>query len=151
VTSSSRFARLAVLRNGDYRVSSETEPSIRIYDRNGVQIASLPIPAWFAVTGVTGQVIVVGYGSRGRAVIRALSESGVQKRAIVVIDPRAEAVAEANAAGLAAVAGDGTRSEVLREAKIGSARQVVIAVRRAFLRRFRDRPCLLRFIVRGGR
>src|SRR5262249_42363800 len=51
VTSSSRFARLAVLRNGEYLVSSETEPSIRIYDRNGVQIASLPIPAWFAVTG----------------------------------------------------------------------------------------------------
>jgi len=69
VTSSSRFARLAVLRNGEYLVSSETEPSIWIYDRNGVQIASLPIPAWFAVTGVTGQVIVVGYGSKGRAVI----------------------------------------------------------------------------------
>jgi voltage-gated potassium channel len=63
-------------------------------------------------------------------VIRTLSESGVQKRAVVVIDTLAEAVAEANAAGLAAVAGDGTRSEVLREAKIGSARQVVIAVHR---------------------
>jgi voltage-gated potassium channel len=81
-------------------------------------------------TKVAGQVIVVGYGSKGRAVIRTLSESGVQKRAVVVIDTLAEAVAEANAAGLAAVAGDGTRSEVLREAKIGSARQVVIAVHR---------------------
>ena len=81
-------------------------------------------------TKVTGQVIVVGYGSKGCAVIRTLSESGVQKRAIVVIDSLPEAVAEANAAGLAAVAGDGTRSEVLRTAQIGSARQVVIAVRR---------------------
>jgi len=54
-------------------------------------------------------VIVVGYGSKGRAVIRTLSELGVQKRAIVVIDPLAEAVTEANAAGLAAVAGDATR------------------------------------------
>jgi uncharacterized protein len=44
---------LAVLPNGDYLVSSETEPSIRIYDRDGVQVDSLPIPARFAVTGTT--------------------------------------------------------------------------------------------------
>jgi hypothetical protein len=44
---------LAVLPNGDYLVSSETEPSIRIYNRQGVQQASLPIPARFAVTGTT--------------------------------------------------------------------------------------------------
>jgi uncharacterized protein len=44
---------LAVLPNGDYLVSSETEPSIRIYDRDGLQIASLPVPARFAVTGTT--------------------------------------------------------------------------------------------------
>jgi voltage-gated potassium channel len=55
---------------------------------------------------VAGQVVVVGYGSKGRAVIRALSESGVQKAAIVVIDSSAEAVAEVNAAGLVAVGGD---------------------------------------------
>jgi hypothetical protein len=44
---------LAVLPDGDYVVSSETEPSIRIYDRSGVQRASLPVPARFAVTGTT--------------------------------------------------------------------------------------------------
>ncbi len=44
---------LAVLPDGDYLVSSETEPSIRIYGRDGVQLASLPIPARFAVTGTT--------------------------------------------------------------------------------------------------
>jgi hypothetical protein len=44
---------LAVLPDGDYLVSSETEPSIRIYGRDGVQLASLPIPARFAVTGAT--------------------------------------------------------------------------------------------------
>jgi uncharacterized protein len=44
---------LAVLPNGNYLVSSETEPSIRIYNRDGVQQASLPIPARFAVTGTT--------------------------------------------------------------------------------------------------
>lgn len=44
---------LAVLPNGDYLVSSETEPSIRIYGRDGVQKAALPIPARFAVSGTT--------------------------------------------------------------------------------------------------
>src|SRR6201999_3201698 len=44
---------LAVLPDGDYLVSSETEPSIRIYGRDGVQRASLPVPARFAVTGTT--------------------------------------------------------------------------------------------------
>jgi hypothetical protein len=40
---------LAVLPDGDYLVSSETEPSIRIFGRDGVQRASLPVPARFAV------------------------------------------------------------------------------------------------------
>ncbi|HEU5266903.1 MAG TPA: esterase-like activity of phytase family protein [Jatrophihabitans sp.] len=44
---------LAVLPDGNYLVSSETEPSIRIFGRDGVQLASLPIPARFGVTGTT--------------------------------------------------------------------------------------------------
>jgi hypothetical protein len=40
---------LAVLPDGDYVVGSETEPSIRIFGRDGVQRASLPVPARFAV------------------------------------------------------------------------------------------------------
>ncbi len=40
---------LAVLPDGDYLVSSETEPSIRIFGRDGVQRAALPVPARFAV------------------------------------------------------------------------------------------------------
>lgn len=44
---------LAVLKDGDYVVSSETEPSIRIYGRDGIQKASLPVPARFGVTGRT--------------------------------------------------------------------------------------------------
>ncbi len=44
---------LAVLPDGDYLVSSETEPSIRIFGRDGVERASLPVPARFAVTGTT--------------------------------------------------------------------------------------------------
>ncbi|QDZ13632.1 esterase-like activity of phytase family protein [Humibacter ginsenosidimutans] len=44
---------LTVLPNGDFVVSSETEPSIRVFGRDGIQKASLPIPARFAVTGTT--------------------------------------------------------------------------------------------------
>jgi predicted extracellular nuclease len=44
---------VAVLPDGDYLVSSETEPSIRIFGRDGVQKAELPVPARFAVTGTT--------------------------------------------------------------------------------------------------
>jgi hypothetical protein len=44
---------LAVLPDGDYLVSSETEPSIRIYSRQGIQLDSLPVPERFAVTGTT--------------------------------------------------------------------------------------------------
>jgi hypothetical protein len=44
---------LAVLRDGDFVVSSETEPSIRIFGRDGVQHWSLPVPARFAVAGTT--------------------------------------------------------------------------------------------------
>ena len=44
---------LAVLPDGNFLVSSETEPSIRIFGRDGVQRASLPVPARFAVTGTT--------------------------------------------------------------------------------------------------
>ena len=40
---------LAVLPDGRYLVSSETEPSIRIFGRDGVQRAELPVPARFAV------------------------------------------------------------------------------------------------------
>jgi hypothetical protein len=44
---------LAVLPDGRFVVSSESEPSIRIFGRDGVQQASLPVPARFAVTGTT--------------------------------------------------------------------------------------------------
>lgn len=56
---------LAVLPGGDYLVSSETEPSIRVFGRDGGQKASLPVPARFAVTAV---------GSAGEATANATLE-----------------------------------------------------------------------------
>jgi len=79
---------------------------------------------------VDGHAIVVGYGTKGRSVIATLRESGLPVTSIVVIDPAAAVVAEANAAGLAAVAGDATRRDVLAQAEAARAAQVVIAVNR---------------------
>ena len=79
---------------------------------------------------VSGHAIVVGYGTKGRSVIATLRESGMPVTSIVVIDTAAEAVAEANAAGLAAVVGDATRRDVLARAEASRAAQVTIAVNR---------------------
>jgi hypothetical protein len=43
---------LAVLPDGDFLVSSETEPSIRIFGRDGIQKSSLRVPARFDVAPV---------------------------------------------------------------------------------------------------
>jgi voltage-gated potassium channel len=79
---------------------------------------------------VAGQTVVIGYGTKGRSTVRTLCESGMTRQSIVVVDQLAEAVGDANAAGLVAITGDGTRREVLSRAEVGSARQVVIAVNR---------------------
>ncbi len=79
---------------------------------------------------VAGQTVVIGYGTKGRSVIRTLGQSGLPASSIAVVDASAEAVAEANAAGLVAVGGDGTRQSVLIRAEIGSAAQIIIAVNR---------------------
>ena len=55
---------------------------------------------------------------------------GLRTESIVVVDLLPGAAGDANAAGLVAVTGDGTRRDVLGRAEIRSARQVVIAVNR---------------------
>jgi len=79
---------------------------------------------------MSGQTIVIGYGTKGRSAVRTLRESGTARQSVVVVDLLPEAAADANAAGLVAVTGDATRREVLSRAEIGTARQVVIAVNR---------------------
>jgi voltage-gated potassium channel len=79
---------------------------------------------------VASHTVVVGYGTKGRSVIKTLGECGVPDGSIVVVDISAEAIAEANSRGLVGVCGDSTRQSVLDRAQIGSAAQVVIAVNR---------------------
>jgi voltage-gated potassium channel len=79
---------------------------------------------------VDAQTIVIGYGTKGRNVVRTLIQSGAPSESIVVVDHSAEAVSDATGAGLVAVAGDATRRQVLSRAEIASAAKVVIAVER---------------------
>ena len=79
---------------------------------------------------VSGHTVVVGYGTKGRAALRTLQETGTPSESIVVVDHSPVVMGEANRAGLAGVTGDGTRREVLAGAQIGEAARVVIAVSR---------------------
>lgn len=75
-------------------------------------------------------VVVVGYGTKGRAAVDTLVNNGEDREAIVVVDPGATALQEAHADGLAVVSGDATRRDVLRRAGVAEARQVIITTDR---------------------
>jgi len=68
-----------------------------------------------------GHVIVCGYGIVGSKIVEQLVESGVS---FVIVDTDANKVEQLRVAGYNAVAGDATRSSVLREAGIEGARAV---------------------------
>ena len=75
-------------------------------------------------------VVVVGYGTKGRAAVDTLVNNGQDRESIVVVDPGAEALQEAHADGLAVVTGDATRRDVLRRAGVKDASRVIITTNR---------------------
>ncbi len=75
-------------------------------------------------------VVVIGYGTKGRAAADTLVQNGLAKEALVIVDPDATALEDAHADGLAIVTGDATRREVLRRAAVGRASQVIITTPR---------------------
>ncbi|MDF1605563.1 potassium channel protein [Nocardioides sp. YIM 152315] len=75
-------------------------------------------------------VVVIGYGTKGRAAVGTLVNNGLDRESIVVVDPGAAALQEAHADGLAVVTGDATRRDVLRRAGVGEAEQVIITTNR---------------------
>jgi voltage-gated potassium channel len=79
---------------------------------------------------VQSHTVVVGYGTKGRSAIRALLADGTDRSQIVVIDPDAGQVAEANTAGLTAIHGDATRREVLVLAEVAEAARILVAAQR---------------------
>ena len=70
-------------------------------------------------------VIVVGYGTTGRAVCGALRSHGL---AYVAVDANPDHVREARAVGDRAVLGDATQQEVLEELGCGDARLLVLCI-----------------------
>ncbi|WP_305784929.1 potassium channel family protein [Symbioplanes lichenis] len=72
-------------------------------------------------------IIVCGYGTKGRAAVAALVETGYDKSRIVIVENREEGVRQAAAAGLAVIEGNATRSAVLDQADVKNAKSVIIA------------------------
>jgi voltage-gated potassium channel len=71
--------------------------------------------------------VVIGYGTKGRAAVETLIASGHARSSFIVVDRQEHHVAEANAAGLAGIVGDATRTTVLRQAKLPDARYIIVA------------------------
>ncbi|TIC80638.1 potassium channel family protein [Nocardioides sp. GY 10113] len=71
-------------------------------------------------------VVVIGYGTKGRSAIDTLVSNGLDREKVVVVDPDATALATANAQGLAVISGDATRREVLNQAGVAEADQIII-------------------------
>jgi len=72
-------------------------------------------------------IIICGYGTKGRAAVSALLETGYDKSRIVVVENRDVAVRQATANGLVVIEGNATRSAVLNEADVKNCKSVIIA------------------------
>ncbi|OZM75342.1 potassium transporter Kef [Amycolatopsis antarctica] len=80
---------------------------------------------------VRDHVVVVGFGTKGRAAVKTLlGDDAVQPNHIVVVDTDQAALDAAGALGLVTVHGSATRAEVLRVAGVQRARAVVVAPNR---------------------
>ncbi|MFC4067329.1 potassium channel family protein [Actinoplanes subglobosus] len=75
-------------------------------------------------------VIICGYGTKGRAAVAALLETGYEKSRIVIVENREVGVRQAAASGFVVIEGDATRSSVLNEADVKNAKSVIIATDR---------------------
>jgi voltage-gated potassium channel len=72
-------------------------------------------------------VIICGYGTKGRAAVAALVETGYDKARIIVVESRETGVRQAVAHGLVVIEGNATRSSVLNEADVKNSKAVIIA------------------------
>lgn len=79
---------------------------------------------------VRDHTVIVGYGTKGRAAVDTLLGEGVDPESIVVVDTDRTQLDAASALGLVTVAGNATRSSVLRIAGVPQARAIVVATNR---------------------
>lgn len=75
-------------------------------------------------------VIICGYGTKGRAAVAALIETGYDKSRIVIVENKETGVRQAAASGFVVIEGDATRSAVLNDADVKNAKSVIIATDR---------------------
>ncbi|MBW6433028.1 NAD-binding protein [Actinoplanes hulinensis] len=75
-------------------------------------------------------VIICGYGTKGRAAVAALLETGYDKSRIVIVENREAGVRQATQGGFVVIEGDATRSVVLNDADVKNAKSVIIATDR---------------------
>ena len=85
--------------------------------------AELPSVIEHEFGGLTGHVVLVGYGRVGSTVTEALDRAGVIH---VVVEERPKVVAGLRMRGEHAVSGDATRPEVLERAGVRGARLIVV-------------------------
>ncbi|WP_426246582.1 potassium channel family protein [Nocardioides sp. LHG3406-4] len=76
------------------------------------------------------RVVVVGYGTKGRSAVETLINNGQDKGSIVIVDPNPGAKNDAHEDGLTIITGDATRRQVLRQAGVADADQVIITTDR---------------------
>ena len=81
-------------------------------------------------TQLSGHTVVVGYGNKGRAAVKALREGADEDLQFVVIDTSPTTAAEAVDDGHAAVVGDATRAMILERAGVDSASRIIVAADR---------------------
>ena len=75
-------------------------------------------------------VVIVGYGTKGRAAARAIVDAGTPPEKIAVIDLDPAEVERAAEEGATAICGDATRTAVLEQVAIRRASRVVVATNR---------------------
>jgi voltage-gated potassium channel len=79
---------------------------------------------------LTGQTVICGFGVKGRAALEALVGQGVDRSDVVAIDSDGDSVASASAAGIVAVHGDASRSEILEQARVADAETIIVCPHR---------------------
>jgi len=79
---------------------------------------------------MSGHIVIVGYGTKGRSAVETLVSNGQDREKIVVVDPSSSVMGDAHADGLAVVRGDATRRDVLHRAGVPNADQVIITTNR---------------------
>lgn len=84
------------------------------------------VARWRKKMAQEDHVVVVGYGTKGRSAARTLIKNGLDRSAVVVVDPKPAAVSDAHRDQLVAVSGDATKRGVLRQAGIEQASHVLV-------------------------